>query len=238
MAAIDALVFWCRRQGTFWMMTLPIAGLAAAVAYVLATHREFVDWRNHWGWDLLFTLLYAMFLDRWIKEALLDGALPSDEADEMRRSTIAVRFLTFASALCLLAIAITPSPYVELNAVAVASAASLFVMLLPSLAAHKPLSLTEAFLLGRPVQAKIFLLIGGAILISLLTGFCLELVTRLFAGTPWIGPLVAAIQRVVDCMLMAGVGYGLAATFRRLTDWQQPEPADPFYRGMTRARRA
>jgi hypothetical protein len=238
MAAIDALAFWCRKQGTFWMMTLPIAGLAAAVTYVLATHREFVDWRNHWGWDVLFTLLYAMFIDRWIKEALLDGALPCDEVDEMRRSTIAVRFLTFASALCLLAIAITPSPYVELNAVAVASAASLFVMLLPSLAAHRPLSLSEAFVLGRPVQAKIFLLIGGAILISLLAGFCLELVTRLFAGTPWIGPLVAAIQRVVDCMLMAGVGYGLAATFRRLTDWQQPEPADLPYRGMMRARRA
>lgn len=238
MAAIDAVSFWCRRQGIFWMMTLPIAGLAAAVTHVLDTHREFIDWRNHWGWDVLFALLYAMFLDRWIKEALLDGAVPCEEVDEMRRSTIAVRFLTFASALCLLAIALAPSPYVELNAVAVAAAASLFVMLLPSLAANTPLSLHEAFVLGRPVQAKLFLLIGGAILISLLTGFCLELVTRLFAGTPWIHPLVAAIQRLVDCLLMAGVGYGLAATFRRLTDWQQPEPADMPYRGTMRARKA
>lgn len=242
MVAIDALAFWCRRQGIFWMMTLPIAGLAAAVTHVLDTQRDFVDWRNHWGWDVLFTLLYAMFLDRWIKEALLDGAMPCDEVDEMRRSTIAVRFLTFASALCLLAIAITPSPFVELNAVAVASAASLFVMLLPSLAVHKPLSLHEAFVLGRPVQAKIFLLIGGAILISLLAGFCLELVTKLFAGTPWIRPLVSGLQRLIDCLLMAGVGYGLAATFRRLTDWQQPEPADlPYhaaYRSALRARKA
>src|SRR5882672_4645882 len=128
MAAFSALSFWCRHQGTFWMMTLPIAGLAAAVAYVLETHREFIDWHQHWGWDVLFALLYAMFLDRWIKEALLDDATPCDEVDEMRRSTIAVRFLTFAAALCLLAIMVAPCPYIELNAVACASAASVFVL--------------------------------------------------------------------------------------------------------------
>ena len=35
--------FWARRQGIFWLMTLPIIGLAAAVAYVLDTRREFVE---------------------------------------------------------------------------------------------------------------------------------------------------------------------------------------------------
>jgi len=232
MAAIDALTFWCRRQGTFWMMTLPIVGLAAAVAYVLETQRQFIDWRHHWGWDFLFALLYAMFLDRWIKEALLDGALPCDEVDEMRRSTIAVRFLTFSSALCLLAIMMAPSPYIELNAVACASAASVFVLLLPSLAAHKPLTLYEAYLLGRPLQAELFLLIGSAILLSLLTGYGLDEAAKVLPNKTWTGPLLAATQRLVDCLLMSGIGSGLAVIFRQLTDWQQPEPADHPFRGM------
>jgi hypothetical protein len=170
MAAIDALTFWWRRQATFWIMALPIAGLGAGVTYVLEADRQFVDWRHHWGWDLLFALIYAMFLDRWIKEALLDDALPCDEVDELRRSTIGVRFLTFAAALCLLGLATAPCPFVELNVALCASAATLFVLLLPSLAAAKPLSLDEAFTLGRPVQAHLFLLIGGAILLSLLAG--------------------------------------------------------------------
>ena len=94
---IDALAFWLRNQLVFWMMALPIAGLGAGVTYVLEADRQFIDWRDHWGWDFLFVLIYAMFLDRWIKESLLEGANPCDEVDELRRSTIAVRFLTFAA---------------------------------------------------------------------------------------------------------------------------------------------
>ena len=232
MAALAALSFWARRQGIFWLMTLPIAGLAAAVAYVLDTRRELVELQHHWGWDFLFALLYAMFLDRWIKEALLEDALPCDEVDEMRRSTIAVRFLTFAASLCLLAIMVAPCPYIELNAVACAAAASVFVMLLPALAAHRPMSLHEAFHLGRPVQSHLFLLIGGAILVSLLTGLGLSLVAMFLPAKPWVPAMVAGLHRLVDCLLLAGVGYGLAAFFRSLTDWQQPEPEDRPFRGM------
>jgi hypothetical protein len=232
MAALSALSFWCRHQGTFWLMTLPIVGLAAAVAYVLDTHRELIDWRQHWGWDFLFALIYAMFLDRWIKEALLDDAAPCDAVDEMRRSTIAVRFLTFAASLCLLAIMVAPCPYIELNAVACAAAASVFVMLLPSLAAHKPITLHEAFHLGRPVQSHLFLLIGGAILVSLLAGLGLSLAAMLLPAKPWVPAMVAGLQRLVDCLLLAGVGYGLATIFRTLTDWQQPEPEDRPFPGL------
>lgn len=232
MAALSALTFWARHQATFWLMTLPIVGLAAAVAYVLDTHRELIDWRQHWGWDFLFALIYAMFLDRWIKEALLDGAPECDEVDEMRRSTIAVRFLTFAASLALLAIMVAPCPYIELNAVACAAAASVFVMLLPALAAHRPITLHEAFVLGRPVQSHLFLLIGGAILVSLLAGLGLSLVAMLLPAKPWVVPMVAGLQRLVDCLLLAGVGYGLATIFRTLTDWQQPEPEDRPFRGM------
>ena len=203
-------------------MTLPIVGLAAAVAYVLDTHREFIDWRHHWGWDFLFALIYAMFLDRWIKEALLDDATPCDEVDEMRRSTIAVRFLTFAASLCLLAIMVAPCPYIELNAVACAAAASVFVMLLPALAAHRPITLHEAFVLGRPVQSHLFLLIGGAILVSLLAGLGLSLVTMLLPAKPWVAAMVAGLQRLVDCLLLAGVGYGLATVFRNSPTGSSP----------------
>jgi hypothetical protein len=44
--------------------------------------------------------------------------------------------------------------------------------------------------------------------------------------------MVAGLHRLVDCLLLAGVGYGLAAIFRSLTDWQQPEPEDRPFRGM------
>src|SRR5258708_37919097 len=111
MVAIDALTFWWRRQGTFWLLALPIAGLAAAISYVLEVDRQWVDWRQHWGWNFLFALFYAMFLDRWIKEALLDDAMPCDEVDALRRSTVGVRFLTFAAVLGLLAVATAPCPY-------------------------------------------------------------------------------------------------------------------------------
>ena len=82
---VDALVFWLRHQAVFWLMALPIAGLAAAITYILEANQALVDWRHHWGWDFLFALIYAMFLDRWIKEALLEDARPDDEVDALRR---------------------------------------------------------------------------------------------------------------------------------------------------------
>jgi hypothetical protein len=50
---VKALVFWLRHQGVFWLVALPIAGLAAAVTYVLEANQALVDWRHHWGWDVL-----------------------------------------------------------------------------------------------------------------------------------------------------------------------------------------
>ena len=239
MAFIDALAFWCRRQTIFWMLSLPIAGLAAMVAYLFETRAEVGMWREHWGWDFLFTLIYAMFLDRWMKETLLDGALPSDEADEMRRSTIAARFLTFAIVFCLMALATVPSPFVEMNIVACAAAASFFVLILPALAAHQTMSLHEAFMLGRPLRAHLFLLVGGTMVLSLFTGLGLDWLGRTLAHKAWIAAAMAAAQRLVDCLLMAGLGYGLATIFRSITDWHQPEPADHPFRGMRmRARSA
>ena len=105
-------------------------------------------------------------------------------------------------------------------------------MLLPALAAHRAITLHEAFYLGRPVQSHLFLLIGGAILVSLLAGLGLSLGAMLLPAKPWVPAMVAGLQRLVDCLLLAGVGYGLAMIFRTLTDWQQPEPEDRPFHGM------
>ena len=232
MIALDALSFWWRRQGMFWLLALPIAGLAAAITYVLQTDRQFIDWRQHWGWHFLFALLYAMFLDRWIKEALLDDAGLCDEVDELRRSTIAVRFLTFAAAFCLLGVASALCPYLGLNIVLCAAAATLFVLLLPSLAAGEPLTLGQAFILGRPFQTPLFVLIAGAMVLSLLAGEGLAWGSTYLPDRPWNAAAVAGGQRLVDCLLLSFVGYALASTFRQLTDWQPPEPDDHVMRGM------
>ena len=53
---------------------------------VTLTQRLLIDWRGHWGWDFLFVLIYAMFLDRWLKESLLDGATDCDEKATARWS--------------------------------------------------------------------------------------------------------------------------------------------------------
>ena len=44
----------------------------------------------------------ALFLDRWIKASLLDGASPCDEVDNLRRSIVSPRFLGLTTALFLL----------------------------------------------------------------------------------------------------------------------------------------
>ena len=94
---------WFRNQAVFWLVALPIAGLGAAIAFVLDRDQQFADLRNHWGWDFLFALIYAMFLDRWMKITLLEGASPCEEVDNLRRSIISLRFLVFAACFLLLA---------------------------------------------------------------------------------------------------------------------------------------
>jgi hypothetical protein len=229
---VKALVFWLRHQGVFWLMALPIAGLAGGTAYVLETNQALVDWRHHWGWDFLFALIYAMFLDRWIKEALLEDASPCDEADALRSSTIGLRFLVFAAILGLMAIALALLPHVELSAVLWTAAASLFVLMLPSLAAGEPSSLRQAFALGRPLQVHLFLLIGGAVALWLLADPGLAWLALHLPDKPWNTPAVAAAHQLVDALLLTFVGYGLAILFREVADWQQPEPDGRLYRRM------
>jgi hypothetical protein len=229
---VEALVFWLRNQGVFWLMVLPIAGLGAGIAYILEANRALIDWRHHWGWEFLFALIYALFLNRWIKEALLEDASPCEEVSELRSASIALRFLLFAAALGLMATALASVPPVEPGAVLWTAASCLFVLMLPSLTAGEPLSLREAFALGRPLQVHLFLLIGGAVALSLLADAGLTWSAGHLPNKPWTAAAVAAAHRLFDGLLLAFVGYALATLFRRLTDWQQPEPDDHPFRGM------
>jgi len=229
---VDAVAFLFRNRAGFLLGALPIAGLGAAVAFLLDRDQQFADLRNHWGWDFLFALIYAMFLDRWIKEALLEDTHPCEEADALRGSTIALRFLVFAAALGLMATALALLPHVELSAVLWTAAASLFVLMLPSLAAGEPSSLRQAFALGRPLQVHLFLLLGGAVALWLLVDPGLAWVARHLPDRPWNGAAVVAAHRLIDALLLTFVGYGLAAFFREVSGWRQPEPDGRLYRRM------
>jgi hypothetical protein len=229
---VKALAFWLRHQGVFWLVALPIAGLAAAITYVLEANQALVDWRHHWGWDFLFALIYAMFLDRWIKEALLEDGHPCEEADALRGSTIAPRFLVSAAILGLMATALALLPHVALSAVLWTAAASLFGLMLPALAAGEPTSLRQAFAVGRPLQVHLFLLLGGAVALWLLAGPGLAWVAGHLPDRPWNAAAVVAAHRLADALLLTFVGYGLATLFRKVTDWQQPEPDGRLYRRM------
>ena len=229
---VDALVFWLRHQGVFWLMALPIAGLAAAIAFVLEVNQALVDWRHHWGWNFLFTLIYAMFLDRWIKEALLEEARPCDEADELRRSTIALRVLMLAVVLGLMATMLALLPHLELTALLWTATASLFALMLPALAAGEPTSLRQAFALGRPLQIHLFLLLGGAVALALLAEPGLASLAGHLPDRPWSAAALAAAHRLVDTLLLAFTGYGLATFFREASGWRPPEPDGRLYRRM------
>ena len=239
MVFIDALAFWCRRQALFWLISLPIAGFAAMVAYLFETRIEFDLMRDHWGWAFLFTVLYALFLDRWMKETLLDGALTGEEGEDLRRSTLGMRSISLAILTWLIVMATALGPYAELNVVACAAVASLFMLILPSLAANEPLSISDAFSLGRPHRARLFVVVFGAMVLSLAFGHALNHVVPLLPHKAWVPALMAAGQKLFDCLLMAFVGYDLAILFQTRTDWQAPLPEEHVYSGVRiRARNA
>jgi len=254
---VDALAFWLRNQAVFWLVALPIAGLGAAIAFMLDRHQQFAELRNHWGWDLLFALIYAMFLDRWMKITLLEGATACDEVDNLRRSIVAVRLLVFAACFLLLAMVMS---VIRLEGItgtligwhlplAIASILgtilswlphlffwttlfALIALMLPSLSAAEPTSISDAWTLGRPVRATLFRLIFGAALLSLAVFAVTTWGFQLLPKKPWAAAAMAGAWRLGDCLLLAVVGYVLATLWRELVDWRQPEPEDHPFRNM------
>jgi hypothetical protein len=109
---------------------------------------------------------------------------------------------------------------------------ALIALMLPSLSAAEPTSISVAWALGRPVRAPLFRLIFSVALLSLLvfaaTAFGLELLPR----KPWAAAVMAGVWRLSDCLLLAIVGYVLATIWRELTDWRPPEPEDHPFRNL------
>jgi hypothetical protein len=233
---VDATAFLVRKIGVFLTIVLPIAGIAAAITWALGTQRLLVHWRGHWGWDFLFVLIYAMFLDRWIKESLLDGASDCDEVDMLRRSLITPRFLAFAALLFALAAALSVLPWV-VPLVLCTAIFALLSLALPSFSAAEPLGLRQALHLGRSARTSLIILSAGVALLSLADDIALHWALLHLPNKPWTGPAMAAAQRFVDCVLIALAAHVLAVLFRQLADWQQPEPDDHPYRDLARARR-
>jgi hypothetical protein len=253
---VDALAFLLRQRGLFLVIVLPIAGLAAGIAWALESQHRLVAWRGHWGWDFLFVLVYALLLDRWVKESLLDGAGDYDETDDLRRSLVSPRFLLFVASLFVLAAALitlpialpiewfggtgavlakvlTWAPHFVLWTMAFA----LFALYLPALAAAEPLSLLQALRLGRSVRPTLVTLILGVALLSLLGQAAAQWLPLHLRPKPWILPAMAAAHRFFDCVLLALVGHVLASLFQTLADWRQPEPDDHAYRDLRKPRR-
>ena len=233
---VDALAFLVRKFGMFLTIVLPIAGIAAGITWALGTQRLLVNWRGHWGWDFLFVLIYAMFLDRWLKESLLDGATDCDEVDMLRRSIVTPRFLAFATLLFIVASALSVLPWV-VPLVLCTAIFALLALALPSFSAAEPLGLVQALRLGRSVRTNLIVLSALVAALSLADDAALHWALVHLPRKPWVGPALAAAQRFFDCVLIALAGHVLAALFQQLADWRQPEPDDHPYRDLMRARR-
>ena len=254
---VDAITFWLRNQTAFWLVALPIAAFAAAAAFAHARYPQFADLRNHWGWDLLFALAYAMFLDRWMKIVLLDSASPCDEVDNLRHSIIPLRFLALAGGFLLLAIAMRSIRLEGITAMLIAwhlpatvatipgtilswlphlffwaTLLALIALMLPALSAAEPTSIAEAWSLGRPVRATLFRLVFGATLLSFIVYAAAAFGLQALPKKPWPAAAMAGAWRLFDCLLLAVVGYVLATLWRDLADWRAPEPDDHPFRNM------
>lgn len=232
MAIFDAFVFWFRRQGIFWILSLAIAGLAAAIAYLIEARRELGEWRGHWGLSALFAMIYALFLDRWIKEALLDGADFCEETDNLRRSVISLRFVLFAALLIALAFAVAEIPVIGAGPAIWVIVATPLALMLPSFSAGEPVSPVEAIRLGAPVFFTLLVAIGVATALFVLAPHVAEWVQPQLPRRSWAPAALAAATTLIDMLLLAIVGHMLAALYRARSGWQQPEPVERPYRAM------
>ena len=253
----DAIAFWLRNQAVFWLLALPIAGLAAAGAYLAHNVQQFAFLRHPESWHFLFALIYAMFLDRWIKESLLEGAEQCDGVDDLRRALVpapllmfAIVFFVFAMILSLLRLqgidaslmrwglpAATVAPLAAFLAwlphlLLWSTALAFLALLAPAWSAGTRLSPGEAWRLAAPVRPKLFRLVLGATLLSLAVGAASLWGVEVLPKKPWAPAALVGAQRLIDCLLLAIVGHVLAVLFRTLADWQPPEPEERPFRHM------
>jgi hypothetical protein len=254
---IDAIAFWLRNQTVFWLLVLPIVGLAAAGTYLVDTVKQFTFLHRPEGWHFLFALIYALFLDRWIKESLLDDAVSCEEVDALRHALVPASFLMFAIVFFLFAMGLSwlqlqgieqalagwGVPRAMVGPIATllawlphllvwATVLGFVILLVPAWCAAAPLSLGQAWRLSEPVRPKLFRLIVGAVLLSMAVYAATLWGIEVLPKKAWAPAAMVGAQRLADCLLLAIVGHVLASLFRALADWQQPEPEDRPFRNM------
>lgn len=247
---VNSLLFLVRRWSTFAIVASPIPAIAAGAAWLLEFQRHLDIWRDPWLWDLLFAVAYAMLLDRWIKEALLDGAFDCDEVDNLRHSIIAPRFLLFSGAMYVLAYLLGAEPFDWFantsrlgpvldgvihwlpQIVVWALVFAVLSLMLPSLSAAEPISTLQALRLGRRVRPSLIALALGVTLLSVAGDLASHWGLAQLPHKPWAPSAMAGAHRIFDCLLIAIAGHCLATLYRQLTDWRQPEPEDHPYRGL------
>jgi hypothetical protein len=254
---VDAIAFWLRHQGVFWLLVLPITGLAAAAGYLVDSSRQFTFEHFRWGWEFLYALIYAMFLDRWIKESLLDDATPCDGVDAVRRMLVpsrlllvAIVFYGFAMMLSLLPLKGVPSSLAGWGApqaLAViggtvlawlphllvwATCLAFLAFLMPSWSSGEPLALGRAWQLSEPARSRIFRLVVGSAVLSLTVYALTVWGYQALPRKPLTTAALEAAQRLADCLLLAIAGHVLATLYRVCADWQPPEPEERPFRGM------
>ena len=254
---IDAIAFWLRSQAIFWLLALPIAGLAAAAAYAIGANEQFAFLRHPEGWDFLYALIYAMFIDRWIKESLLDDATPCDEVDALRRAMVPPPLLLFAIVFFLFAMALSwlqlqgvedtllrwRLPYAIAAIVATvlswlphvlvwATALGFFALMIPAWCAGAPLSVARAWKLSGPARPRLFRLVLGSTVLSVIVYATTQWGLDVLPAKPWAAAAMAGAQRLADCLILAIAGHVLATLFQVATDWHQPEPEDRPFRHM------
>lgn len=254
---IDAIAFWLRNQTIFWLLALPIAGLAALVAYLIGTREQFAFLRHPEGWDFLYALIYAMFVDRWIKESLLDDASPCDEVDALRRALVPPPLLLFAIVFFLFAVALSwlhlegveatllgwrlPHAIAAIvgtvlswlpHALVWATMLGFVVLLVPAWCAGEQMSIRTAWKVSAPARPRLFRLVLGSTVLSLTVYALTQWGLDVLSDKPWSAAAMIGAQRLADCLILAIAGHALASLFQTLTDWQQPEPEDRPFRHM------
>jgi len=254
---IDAIAFWLRNQAIFWLLALPISGLAALVAYLIGAHEQFAFLRHPEAWDFLYALIYAMFADRWIKESLLDDAAPCDEVDAFRRALVPPALLLFAIVFFLFAMGLSwlhlegveatllrwRLPYAIAaiagtvlswlpHALVWATALGFVVLLVPAWCAGEQMSLGKAWKISEPARPRLFRLVFGSTVLSLIVYAVTQWGLDVLPDKPWSAAAMVGAQRLADCVILAIAGHVLASMFQTLTDWHQPEPEDRPFRHM------
>lgn len=198
-----------------------------------------------------------MFIDRWIKESLLDGAADCDEVDAFRRTLVPPPLLLFTIVFFLFAMGLSwlhlqgvettllrwhlPTAMASVVATVLSwlphalvwgTVLGFLVLAVPAWSAGEPMSLGRAWKVAEPARPRLFRLVMGATLASLTVYAATQWGLAALPHKPWAPAAMVGAQRLADCLILAIAGHVLASLFRVLTDWHQPEPADRPFRHM------